>query len=358
MPRRKTKKVARKQSKPTRLRARSTAMRAIKAGVGVLFAGVVRLMQALTPSGESLSVFFSAAWHSRGVRRCAGLVGGVVVLGLLSWVMLHNLRNDERYRVDPGRIELAASPTWAKGNLAKQLKGDIEEELRADLADLPETNAFDDDLMDTITERIERCPWIRTVIRIERRFPTDPDGYSRLLPVLEIRTPAVVIDLPERYMLVDGEGVVLPLTVPKDPKEYALFCDQLSRPLRMVRGVDGSAPAAGETWSNEQIVAALSMERVIRQAELDRSMPIDAIELVGVPQQADARGRVHYQPDGGVVLIPDQGRMPGARVMWGRPPIHASTLELSPNDKLTELKNRLRAMDSVADARIDLRTRG
>ncbi|MCB9894097.1 MAG: hypothetical protein H6839_06605 [Planctomycetes bacterium] len=355
MPRRKTKKVTR--SKPTRLRARSTAMRAIKAGFGVLFAGVAKLVQAVTPSGETVSGFFSAAWHSRGVRRCAGLVGGVVVVSLLSWVMLHNLRNDERYRVDPGRIELSASPTWAKGNLARQLKGEIEEDLRADLADLPETNAFDNDLMDTITERMERCPWVRSVLRIERRFPTDPDGYSRFLPVLEIRTPAVVVDTADRYVLVDGDGVVLPLSVPKDGDEYALFTSQLAHPLRMVRGVVGSAPAAGDEWINEQIVAALSMERVIRQAELDRSMPIEEIELVGVPQQADARGRVHYQPDGGVVLIPDQSRMPGARVMWGRPPAHASTLELSPNDKLTELKNRLRAMDSVADARIDLRSR-
>ena len=358
MARRPTRKVTKKQNKPTRLRARSTAMRAIKAGVGALFAGAVSLVRAIAPSGETVSAAFSGAWHSRGVRRCAGLVGGIVVMGLLSWVMLHNLRTNERYQVDPGRIELSSAPSWAKGSLAKRLKHEIEDDLRADLADLPVTNAFDDELMDTITARIERSPWVRSVTRIERRFPTESEGYSRLLPVLEIRTPVVIIDTDERYVLLDGDGVVLPLHLSKEGKDFALFTEQLVTPLRLVRGVGGKAPAAGEVWNNEQVVAALSMERVIRQAELDRAMPIYAIELVGVPQQADARGRVHYQPDGGVVLIPDQGRMPGARVMWGRPPVHASTLELSPNDKLNELKNRLRAMDTVADARIDLRSKG
>ena len=98
-------------------------------------------------------------------------------------------------------------------------------------------------------------------------------------------------------------------------------------------------------------------ERLIRQAELDSYPGIEAIELVGIPRQADPRGRVHYQSDGGIVLIPDQDKMPGTRLIWGRPPVHASTLELSPNDKLDQLRSKLREMDTVANTRIDLRYR-
>jgi len=358
MARRKTRKVASQPRKGTRLRARSTASRAIKAGLAAVVAGLLGLFRAVMPSGDTVRAFFASAWSSRGLRRCAGLAGAVVVTCLLSWAMLHNLRSTEQYRLDPGRIELSAAPSWAKGDLAQRLKADIEDDLRADLADLPEGSAFDDELMQTVTERIALSPWVRRVVRIERRFPTGPDDYSRLLPVLEVRTPAVAVETEDRFVLVDGDGVVLPLALKRDTAELALFTSQLVRPLRTVKGVVGSAPAAGQGWNNEQVAAALSMERVIRQAELDRSLPIEAIELIGIPQQPDARGRVHYQVGGGVVLIPDQTRLPGLRVMWGRPPVHASTLELSPNDKLEELKIRLRGLDSVADTRIDLRYRG
>lgn len=359
MARRKTRKVTKKTAKPTRLRVRSTAMRAIKTGVGALVAGVVALFAAITPSGETVRSWTSAAWHSRGVRRSAGLLGGVTVLALLSWVMLHNLRTREQYTVDPGRIELAAAPSWATGGLAGQLKTDIEEDLRADLADIPEASAFDDTVMATVSQRIERSPWVRRVARIERRFPTSGENFSRLLAVLEVRTPAVAVELADRYVLVDGESVVLPLMLPRnEANPYAEFATQLARPLRVVRGVEGSAPAAGSKWANEQISAALSMERIIRQSELERTLPIEAIELIGIPQQADARGRVHYEWEGGVLLVPDQTRMPGTKFMWGRPPVHSSSLERSPNDKLAELMARLREMDSVAGERLDLRYKG
>jgi hypothetical protein len=356
---RRTRKVTKKTTKPTRLRVRSTAMRAIRTGIGAVFGGIAAILRAITPSGETARGWLSAAWHSRGVRRTSGVIGGIVVLALLSWVMQHNMRTREQYRVDPGRIELAVAPSWATGDLASRLKSDIEIELRADLADLPEASAFDDDLMDTVSARIERSAWVRRVVRLERRFPISGEGSSRLVAVLEVRTPAIAIDLADEHVLVDGEGFVLPLRLPKgEENDFADFHGQLAVPLRVVRGIEGTAPAAGENWRSEQVVAALSMERVIRQSEIDRTVPIEAIELIGIPQKADARGRVHYELEGGVVLIPDQSRMPGTKFMWGRPPVHSSTLERSPNDKLAQLMAQLRSMESVADRSLDLRYSG
>lgn len=356
MARRKTRKVS-KTRKATRSRVPSGGMRVVKASAGALMSALLHVVRAILPSRETAGTWFAAIWHSRGVRRGAGVAGGLVVLTIISWVMLFNLQSDERYRVDPGRIELAAQPQWASGVLAKQLKDDIEEDLRADLADLGETSAFDDSVMDVITDRIQQNPWVRRVVRVERRFPTSDTGYSRLLPVLEIRTPAIAVKTPDHYVLVDGDGVVLPLKLSTEESEWQHFRSQLTGTIRIVRGVEGEVPDVGRVWANEQVIAALSMERVIRRAELDRALPIDVIELIGVPQAADARGRVHYQPDGGVVLIPDQTRMPGTTLLWGRPPVHASTLEASPNDKLERLKRRMRELDNVADARIDLRHR-
>lgn len=357
MARRKTRKTTKKKRRNTR--ARKPAAKASPGMFNSIAAGTVivaaKVLRAATPSKETLGALWTTACSSRGVRRAAGVGGGVVVLALVSWIMLENLRTDERYTVDPGRIELSAQPSWAKDPLARRIKQEIEAELRADLADLQYASAFDDDVMAIVQERMEANPWVRRVIRIERRFPTGSERHSRLLPVMEIRTPAVAIVAAERFVLIDGESVVLPMHL--DEEKFHSFNAQMVQPLRIVRGVADQPPTAGEVWNSEQVSAAISMERVIRRAELDSYPGIEAIELFGIPRQADPRGRVHYQPDGGIVLIPDQEKMPGTRLVWGRPPVHASTLELSPNDKLDQLRSKLREMDTVANTRIDLRHR-
>lgn len=296
------------------------------------------------------------AWHSRNVRRCVGLAGGAAAIAVLSWIMLGSLGRDARYTVDPARIELSAEPSWATGELAARLRHSMEEDLRAELSDLPSASAFDEALMQQVSERLARNPWVAGVPRIERRFPAAGDDHARLMPVLQLRRPALLVECRERYVLVDGEGVVLPLTVPRDAEELRDFRAQLHAPLRIARGVTGDAPQPGNQWANEQLAAALSMERVMRRARLDLSLPIDAIELVSVPQKCDERGRVHYPPGGGVVLVPDARALPDTRVIWGRPPVHASTLELSANEKLDKLIKRLAQPDALGGS-IDLRTR-
>jgi hypothetical protein len=297
-------------------------------------------------------------WRSRPARHVAALAAGLIVVGGLAWVMEGHLQGEARYQIDPGRIALTADPTWARGNLARSLRQEIEQELRAELADVSPTHAFDDSALPLVRERLERNPWVRRVTGIERRFPTTPEGFSTLLPVLELRRPVLRVESGGGSVLLDGDGVVLPVNLPRDAAELSLFLTQLTVPLRNTVGVQGSPPAPGRAWQSEQVAAALSMERVLRRAALDRALPITTIELVGVPPRADALGRVHYASDGGIILVADREILPGTRVIWGRPPVHASTLELSPNEKLSRLRSRLAEPGSLAGAQIDLRGRG
>jgi hypothetical protein len=159
-------------------------------------------------------------------------------------------------------------------------------------------------------------------------------------------------------VVVDGQGCVLPLQLSRLEAEVAAFQAQVLQPLHRVKGVTTAPPKAGRVWVSEQISAALSMELILRKSELDRSLPIEAIELIGVPEHPDSRGRVHYPSDGCVMLWPDQKRYPEARLIWGRPPVHASTLEASPNEKLAELKRRMdQPPEALVGARVDLRRR-
>jgi hypothetical protein len=347
----------------TRTRIRPRGQRgALGAGLatvnGLFGAAFVALFKLLTPLYLLAAAGAAAAWRSRAARRGAGVVFGAAICTVMAWVMLNHLRTSERFQIDPGRIELAATPSWAKPELAARVKSEIETPLRKELAAEPATDAFDVDLAQKLASALQRSPWVRAVVRVERRFPADVDGASSLQPVLEVRRPALLVECSDGNILVDGEAVVLPLAVGKSAADVAAFSEQLAAPVRVVRGVRGRAPKPGEIWRSEQVAAALSMEVVLRESEIDNALPIAAIELIGVPDKRDSKGRVFYPDDGCVMLWPDQQRFPQTCLIWGRPPVHASTLEASPNQKLAQLRRRLeQSPETISGARIDLRDR-
>lgn len=358
MPARKSKTRKRKKTsrRPTRKVSKGPGM--LQSCLEGMLRAIVKLARIVTPSKETSKTVANKAWHSRSVRRICGLVGAAMVCGGLAWVTQQSLRTETRYQIDPGRFALSEPVSWAKNSLAERIRSDIENDIRTDLADLDPTDAFDSGAHESVAKRLGENAWVRKVVRIDRKFPASADGHARLIPVLEIRRPVLVIEQNSRAILVDGDGVVLPIKLFIGTEDYAEFKANLSVPFRRVVGVTGLPPKAGKVWKNQQVAAAISMESIIRKSSLNDAIQIDAIELVGVPAEADSRGRLHYQPGGGVVLIPDASLLPGTRLIWGRPPIHASTLEISPNDKLDLLKRHLSDPESLLGARIDLRRRG
>ncbi|CAG0933249.1 hypothetical protein PLCT1_02305 [Planctomycetaceae bacterium] len=337
-------------------------------GIGTMIVGMLAALLAsawaltrqVLPSGATVAAICERVWSSRSTRRIAGLVAAIAVICGFCWMMQRNLRGLPRHQVDPGRVELSASPSWAKPELAAKIKEEIEKELRAELASLPPSDSFDADVLQSVHDAVARCAWVRRVVSVSRRFPVDAEGQAELVPLFEIRSPAICVATPEAWILVDGDGVRLPLCVKTGPTGQADFenlCAGLMKPLRVVEGVTSTPPAPGKKWESEEIVAAISMEHVLRDCSIDAVLPISRIFLVGVPQHADAKGRVRYAPGGGLVLMPDAQVMPETKLVWGRPPAHAGTLELSVNDKLSEIKRLLKEPEQMQGKAIDLTTR-
>ena len=340
----------------TRSRPRGGALLPFLSLKGVPGAVAAAFMRVAVPVAAGCAAAAAWLWRARNARRAAGVVAGLCLCVAIAWSMQANLRSSPRFQVDPARIELAAEPTWARPELATAIKSDIESSLRATAARMAPTDAFDADLPESLARELAACAWVRSVVRVERRFPAGPDAPSHYVPVLEIRRPAMLVEQGDRLIGVDGDAVVLPLAMPVADLEA--FQARLVTSLRVIKGVRTPPPAPGQPWRSEQINAALSMESILRRSELDRAFPIAVVELIGVPEQPDSRGRVHYAADGCVMLWPDQRAYPGARLIWGRPPVHASTLEASPNDKLAELRRKLdQPPEALVGTRIDLRRR-
>lgn len=337
-------------------------------GIGSMFMGVTAalfgsawaLARQVLPSGATVAAIAERVWSSRSTRRIAGLVGAIAVICGFCWMMQRNLRGLPRHQIDPGRIELSATPSWAKPELARKVKDEIERDLRAELASLPPSDSFDDELLPRVHAALAKSAWVRRVISVSRRFPASPEAQAELVPVIEIRSPALCVATSESWILVDGDGVRLPLTVKNGPNGKADFeslCLGLMKPLRVVEGVASAPPAPGKKWESEEIAAAISMEHVLRDCAMDAVLPISRIYLVGVPQHADGKGRVGYAPGGGVVLVPDAQVMPETKFIWGRPPVHAGTLELSVNEKLAEIKRLLKEPEQLQGKAINLTTK-
>jgi hypothetical protein len=328
--------------------------------LAAIFGSAWVLTRQVLPSSATLAAVAERVWSSRSTRRIAGLVASIAVICGFCWLMQRNLRALPRHQIDPGRIELSATPSWARPELARHIKEDIEIEMRAELAALPASDSFDADLLAQVHAALSRCAWVRRVESVSRRFPADGESQSELVPVLEIRSPALCVATPDAWILVDGDGVRLPLSVKNGPTGKADFenlCAGLMKPLRVVEGVTSTPPAPGKKWVSEEIVAAISMEHVLRDCAMDAVLPITRIFLVGVPEHADSKGRVRYAPGGGIVLLPDDQVMPQTKLVWGRPPAHAGTAELSVNDKLAEIKRLLQEPEQMQGKAIDLTTR-
>lgn len=352
MPKRKTKKT-RKKKAPTRKPKKPSAFDALWNSAMTWSA---HTLAAVLPSKETLKKWVAKAWQSRTTRRVAGLIGGAAFLIAVALIMRVNLEDNARWRVDPGRFALASAPSWCKQQLGLRIKQQIETDVRADLSGLEMRDGFSESTPEELAATLEKNPWIKRVVRVERRFPDGPDAHTTLHPILEIRTPALVVASGNAYLLVDADGVILPFAL-DTRSDYETFASQLRHPIRVVHGVDGDAPNIGQVWDNEQLRAAISMERVLRKSHLDDLVKIREMELIGIPEKADGRGRVHYTPGGGVLLLPDKDVLPDTKLLWGRPPVHASTLELSVNDKLKNLKDRLgRPRVSDSPPTIDLTT--
>ena len=337
-----------------------------RAGFGVIALGLLlgalgaawSTVSPLVPSRETVGLAFNRIWSSSSTRRIAGLAGAIAVICGFCWLMQRNLRTQERHQIDPGRIELSVAPAWLKPEMARRIKGEIEDDLRAELAHLPPSDAFDPELPAKVHEALSRSAWVRRVESVQRRFPENPQAQAELVPHLEIRTPVLCVVTDEAWVLVDQDGVRLPLCIKTGGKdsqaEFEALLAGLVRPIRIVEGVKSKPPQAGKKWSSEEIVAAISMEQVLRECAMDAVLPITRMKLVGVPEHANARGRVSYAPGGGVVLLPDAQVMPDTFLVWGRPPAHAGTLEPSVNEKLSEIKRLLKDPPQLVGKAVDL----
>lgn len=318
--------------------------------IGILLLLMWRLLCWVTPP---LPVWQRMA-KSRITHRIAAAVL-LMVLGLVALgVMRGSLAQGDRWKLDPARIEFTSlGLDWVTGDAAVAIRLRIDASLRESLKGISPASAFDSDIAATVGQRLAANPWVHSVNRVERCFPKG-DAPSTLTVSLNLHRPVLRVPLNDRVYLVSrapgtaGAGYVLPWApvlqenrIPRGLEDQVIYAG-LSPDVRMVTGVVGDAPATGTIWENEQVRAAISIEEDLRREKFEEWFPVASVDVYDIAPARRWDGQVAYTPLGGVRLF---GRTTGSAlpVIWGKPRVHASTVEIPPAAKIRRLRDAISA---------------
>ena len=230
------------------------------------------------------------------------VVAVCLVAGALGYVQLRSL---PRYQVDCGVLTLPPPGSWASANL--------QEDVASNLTNLGSRSIFDPRLLLELGRELEERPWVRRVVRLQRRFP------SQITAVIELRHPGVAVRLEDRFFLVDQDRIRL-------PGEYDRIPD-LGYAVPVVTGVDPvPAPAPGLPWNVGGLADGQAVAALLQATGLHEDLVVHEID---VGWDAEYRTRL-------ITIVAGAHR---TRVVWGKSPLEPDPVaEVDSGRKLEHLR--------------------
>lgn len=262
-----------------------------------------------TPGVPILGPIFNFVVLGPGRRLAPLWVVGLVLTvgGYWGWNEYQaQIAADPLYHVTLESIAVTPTPAW--------IKTDVKiEALRDASIDFP-VSALDDQLAERIAKAFTFHPWVESVAQVRKRPP------AAIEVDLRYRRPVCMVELPEKSGLyaVDAAAVLLPsrdfLDDPKSTTGYPR--------LSGVTAV--SVGRVGAVWADPLVTGGATIAALIEphwsELNLLRIIPLDG--TVGVPAGPQFE------------LI----TRPGSRLVWGSPPGHEMSGEMTAAQKLVELR--------------------
>jgi hypothetical protein len=243
------------------------------------------------------------------VRAALLTAGGLVVL--LGWVVLgrqaaNGLRGSDRYTVAFADIDCTPPASLSRADFLGEVQY---------LSDLPDRMALSDEgLASRLAAAFANHPLVESVERVE--VLPRPVRVS-----LVYRTAILGVPGPGAARVVDGKGILLPLSVSSEGLPS------------LIGAVAPPAGSAGQPWGDDRVTAAAAVAAFLRPYR-DRV----ALEKMTV--------------EGGEVLL----FAGGARIRWGRPPGREARGEPDARTKANRLCEAVNGDKSLLGAEYDLTT--
>ncbi len=245
------------------------------------------------------------------------LIGGmsIFLVLLVHRKVYEQFYEDERYFINTDYLQVANPPEWLTDQtIASSIVASFKTEL--------ETSIFDKSLVTRLAEHLETNPWVTKIQVIEKRLP------NQLRIKLDLRRPLVAVTENQRhhrrqiYYLVDKDLIRL-------PGEYTAV-PNLPHQLPVVLGVRQTVPSPGQKWQDKGLEGALAVAETLNKhltPQLYNQLGLAHIDVANINNRKDPRGSE--------IVLWTKNQVP---IQWGRVPGTTKFGELSPEQKITNLK--------------------
>ncbi len=240
------------------------------------------------------------------------IAGGIAVVtvglayGVWRQVRSHVLAS-QQYQVDPAQIRMSPAPPW--------IRSDIKNEVLREASFTGPLSLLDTELTIRIASAFATHPWIASVQRVSKHFPSGLDVE------VAYRRPVAMVEVTEGALPVDAEGVVLPTSdfKPGEADRYPRIGGIQTSPGGLVGSAWGDAAVVGAA----QIAAALAND--FQTLQLFRIVPSG--------RHPGGRGGVEY-----TFAIYTRG---GTQIDWGLAPNTTVIGEPPSGEKLARIKQHI-----------------
>jgi len=215
----------------------------------------------------------------------------------------------------------------------------FEQDINATAAFADGASVLDDELLRKVAAAYGRCPWVRRVKSVQKRFP------NRIEVAFDLRRPGAVVAVPTHrthlgYILVGADGVRLPRIYDSwPPADWR---------VPIISGVRVVPPQPGEPWGGGSVAAALEVVRLLQTSDtIHRGINVTAVSVSNYGGREDrARSEIVVFAEGNCVIE------------WGRAPSSDSPGELPVEEKIAKFERFLSEGNPTKNRKLSLRFAG
>ncbi len=157
------------------------------------------------------------------------------------------------YSPEPPRVVLVNRPVWMSDGLAELIARQIRPAVGQ--------SALDHQMLKDRVAILKNEPWIREVKQVRRVYGNTPGDTLEV--DCEYRAPIALVQWNDYYVLVDGDGIVLPERISKPDVPKIVYGQNGRMNIRLIEGVSRRPPADGQRWMGDDLAAGLWMVKTL-----------------------------------------------------------------------------------------------
>jgi hypothetical protein len=184
-----------------------------------------------------------------------GLIAIILVAGSAAgyWRLRSYVRTQVAYSPQPPSVVLVNRPVWMSDGLADLIARHVRPAVGQ--------SALDHQLLRDRVAILNNEPWIKRVNQVRRVYGQAPGDLLEI--DCEYRAPIALVRWDDHYVLVDGDGVVLPERITKADVPRIVYGKNGRMNIRLIDGVSRRPPADGQRWTGDDLAAGLWMVKTL-----------------------------------------------------------------------------------------------